>query len=249
MLRWVSDGDGGIQIADVTDPANPKAVGQLADNSTLLLSNSYLDIFNMSGNTYAAAASFDDDGIQIVSLADPANPMAVGQLADNSTLLLADARGVDVFEMGGSAYAAVSSYREHGIQIVSLADPTNPAAAGKLRDGSTMERTRGVAVFEASGSYYAAVASREDGFNLVNITDPASPAPAGHLGTATLQFSNANGIAVLEIDSEIYAVLTSGDDDGILTINITNPDSPSVEGRLSDGGSLLLDGAARMDIF
>ena len=170
-----ASGNDGIQIVNITDPANPRAAGHLSDNSSLLLSNPSLDIFQTGGRVYAAAASVDDNGIQIVNITDPANPQGVGQLADNSTLLLSSARGVDAFETGGSAYAAVSSFGGDGIQIVNITDPANPQGVGMLSDSSAMDRARGVAVFNATGGVYAAVASKDGGFQTVNITDPADP--------------------------------------------------------------------------
>ena len=51
-------------------------------------------------------------------------------------LELAGAAGIAVFESGGTTYAAVASYVDDGVQILSLADPANPAAVGSIRDNA-----------------------------------------------------------------------------------------------------------------
>ena len=245
-----SDSSGGIQIVDVTDPTRPGAAGYLNDTGSLLLTNPALDIFRTGGGVYAAAASFQDKGIQIVDITNPANPSAAGSLSDaNGSLLLSGARGVDTIEIGGSMYAAVTSFFENGLQLVDITNPANPMEAGQLRDDSTMEHARGVAAFESSGGAYAAVASGSGGLQIVDITNPDSPAAAGYLDIASLPFSNANEVAVLETDAGIYAILTFGDDGGIQLVNITDPASPAAVGSLSDGGSLLLGGLGRIDTF
>ena len=245
-----SDSSGGIQIVDVTDPTRPGAAGYLNDTGSLLLTNPALDIFRTGGGVYAAAASFQDKGIQIVDITNPANPSAAGSLSDaNGSLLLSGARGVDTIEIDGSMYAAVTSFEERGLQLINITNPANLTAAGQFQDNSTMNRARGVAAFESSGGAYAAVASGSGGLQIVDITDPARPAAAGHLDIASLQFSNANEVAVFQADAEIYAILTFSDGGGLQLVDITDPASPAAAGYLEDDSSLLLGGTARIDTF
>ena len=60
--------------------------------------------------TYAAVASFDDDGVQIVSLADPANLTAAGHLDNSNIRELNGASSITTFVSGGTTYAAVASF-------------------------------------------------------------------------------------------------------------------------------------------
>ena len=45
-------------------------------------------------NTYAAVASYRNDSLQIIDIANPGAPAIVGSLADNGRLLLDGARDV-----------------------------------------------------------------------------------------------------------------------------------------------------------
>ena len=88
---------------------------------------------------YAAVASYDDDGVQIISLADPANPTAVGRIGDNQWRTLDGAADVATFEWRATTYAAVAPYNDDGVQIISLAFPASPRAVGSISDNRSCE--------------------------------------------------------------------------------------------------------------
>ncbi len=56
----------------------------------------------------------------------------VDNISDDSSLLLSDPRGIAVFELSGSTYAAVTAYSDEGIQILDITDPYNISPAGGL---------------------------------------------------------------------------------------------------------------------
>jgi len=242
--------DHGIEIIDVTTPASPASVGNLTDTGGLELEGAFaVDIFEAGNKFYAVVAAQHDNGIQIVDITDPTDPTAAGKLADSSATLLRTPEGVAVFETGGKIYAAVTSSNENGLQIVDISDPTDPTAAGKLEDATDLELDdpEGVDIFTVGTNIYAVVAADNDnGIQIVDITDPIDPTAAGRLqDDGGRKLSEANDVAVFEIEGITYAVVTSGNEVGIQLVRLTEvPDTtpPQLVSATLDmnGGALTL---------
>ena len=245
-------GDHGIQIVNLTDPANPTAAGNLVDsNSTTLDGASIVDIYSASGSTYAVVTSLGDHGIQIVNIADPANPTAAGNLVDDDSTALAGAFGVNIFSASGSTYAVVTSLGDDGVQIVDVTDPANPTAAGNLVDtaSTTLAGASSVDIFSARGSTYAVVtAASDNGIQIVDVTDPNTLLPVGMInGGDALGWTS--GIAVFEKDNRNYALVTGYTSNQLHLIDVTNPYRPVPVSVLADNDSLMLANPRDLDIF
>ena len=186
--------DGTVEVSDalqvtITDspsipPAadaglNLAAAGSITDTCTLRLDGARnIAAFESGGSAYAAAASSDDDGVQILDITDPSNVAAAGGIGDAAALELAGAEGIATFESGGSTYAAVTAYYDDGVQILDVTDPSNVTAAGSIADGGALELdgAEGIVVFESGGSTYAAVASSDDnGVQILRLTGGIPP--------------------------------------------------------------------------
>ena len=244
----------GLQIIDVTDPDNPSAAGMIGDNESLLLDDVRgIDIFTAGSNTYAAAAALRDNGLQIIDITDPRNPAAAGQLQDTADLLLSGATGVDIFTIGDSTYAAVTSYHEDGLQIINVTDPANLTAAGKVKDNfqRLLNGARDVSTFTIGRDTYAAVASTlSDGLQIIIVTNPDRPDVVGQLeDTDDLLLDGAHSVDTFTIGDSTYAAVASQSDHGLQIIDITNAASPAAAGNLQDDGSVLLSIAYGVDIF
>ena len=132
--------DDGVQILNITDPYMITAAGSIRDTSGstgLALDNARrITTFESGGHIYAAVASFNDNGIQILDVTDPPNIVPAGSITDDGTntdiLELNGAQGITTFESGGHIYAAVASSRDDGVQIIRIdipPDTTLPADA------------------------------------------------------------------------------------------------------------------------
>ena len=82
----------------------------------------------------------------------------------------------------------------------------------------------------------------------------AAPPTAVLTLNATSNFGNgtlttANGIAVFESGGNTYAAVTIYDVNGVQILNITNPDSITAAGRITDGGTRELYGAYGITTF
>ena len=78
--------DHGVQIIDITDPSNPIAASAITDGNdgyTELDSAYDITTVTINSSTYALVASIYDDGVQIIDITDPYNPIAASALRDN----------------------------------------------------------------------------------------------------------------------------------------------------------------------
>ena len=91
---------------------------------TTLLGAQAVSTFAIDGSTYAIVAAYWDNGIQIVDVSDPSNPVPVSSATDGEAGFteLRGAAAVSTFERDGSTYAIVAAVVDDGIQIVSLPD-------------------------------------------------------------------------------------------------------------------------------
>ena len=80
--------------------------------------------FESGGSTYAVVTAIFDDGVQILDVTDPYRITAADSIDNTLSLYLHTPNKIATFESGGSTYAAVAAYDNHGVQIL---DVTNPS--------------------------------------------------------------------------------------------------------------------------
>ena len=234
-----ADTDDGVQIIDITDPANPVAVSSVTDGAggfDTLDGASSVDTTTIGGSHYALVAADTDDGVQIIDITDPANPVAVSSVTDGAGGfdMLDGASSVDTTTIGGSHYALVAADTDDGVQIIDITDPANPAAVSSVTDGAggfdTLNGASSVDTATIGNRHYALVAAFfDDGVQIIDITDPANPVAAskavdGRLGFNTLGWPKF--VTTETVGDSHYALVSAVDDKGIQIINITNPAEP-----------------------
>ena len=196
----VSDG---VQIIDVSDPADPRAVKHVLDGDLDPGGRAFAELDGATGietvtvgtKVYAVVASYDDDGFQVIDLSDPASPRAT-------------AHGADTPGRGQGRFATLD-----GATSV-----------------HTFSRT--VAGADRTYAMITATGYDEDrgggGFQLVDITNPAAPTPAGNgrdgERCSTASRYNAMGGATSAdtavIGGKLYSVVTGMFDDGIQLVQM-----------------------------
>jgi WD40 repeat protein len=138
ILASASDGSGAnegpaignIQMWDVTDLANPTALGQAITTSGEVSSVA----FSPDGRILASASDGTYNGpgagvIQLWDVADPARPTALGR---SST----DAKGFSSLAFGPRGNILASGDLAGVVQLWDVADPARPAAWGQIRTGT-----------------------------------------------------------------------------------------------------------------
>ena len=248
--------DDGIQIIDITNPAEPAPVAAITDGVdgfTELDGAQCVGITQISGRTYAVVASVDDDGIQIIDITNPAEPAPVAAITDgvDGFTELDGAQCVGITQISGRTYAVVASVDDDGIQIIDITNPAEPAPVAAITDGvdgfTELDGAQCVGITQISGRTYAVVASvDDDGIQIIDITNPAEPAPVAAITDGVDGFTELDGaqcVGITQISGRTYAVVASVDDDGIQIIDITNPAEPAPVAAITDG----VDGFTELD--
>ena len=88
-----------------------------------------ISVTQIGDRQYALVSANYDDGVQIIDITDPENPSAVTAVRDGSGGFtnLAYAGGITTTQIGDKHYAFVTAHDDHGIQIINITDPENPA--------------------------------------------------------------------------------------------------------------------------
>ena len=247
-------GDDGIQIVNVTNPAEPKPVASLNMSSFTLTVPLGITTTTIGSDTYALVAVGDDDGVQIINITTPTNPQNVTFIKDGvgGFTELNGARGITTTVIGGNTYALVASTSDDGVQIIDITNPASPASAASIDGGSTYPELEGawdITTAKIGSGTYALVASRDDnGVQIIDITDPTSPVPAASIANDSDGFDRIDdprGIATTKIGSKTYALVTSNDDHGVQIIDITTPTSPQAVTSFDEGDTVTAGGVER----
>ena len=217
--------DDGVQILNITDPSDITAADNITDTDTLELRGARgITTFNAGGHIYAAVTAFRDHSVQILNITNPYNITAAGSITDAGTMELYGARDITTFESDGHIYAAVTAYRDDGVQILNITNPYNITAADSITDTDTLELSgaNGITVFNAGSHIYAAVAASIDhGVQILDITDPSAITAAASITNGDSLVLNAPyGITTFESGGHIYVVVTTSLDNGVQIIRI-----------------------------
>ena len=228
-----TDAIGSVTIIDISDPADINETDFEVDGAngfTELYAAYGVDTFVIGSSTYAIVTGQTDDGVQIIDISDPANIVAKDAETDgvNGFTELDGARDVDVFTIGSSTYAIVTSYLDDGVQIIDISDPANIVAKDAETDGvngfTLLDAANGVDTFVIGSSTYAIVASHhDDGVQIIDISDPANivakDAETDGVNGFTL-LEGARGVDVFTIGSSTYAIVTSINDNAVTIIGL-----------------------------
>ena len=226
--------DDGIQIIDITNPAEPAPVAAITDGVdgfTELDGAQCVGIAQMFGWTYAVVIGQSDDGVQIISITFPSGPVPVAAITDgvDGFTELDGAQCVGIAQISGRTYAVVASADDDGIQIIDITNPAEPAPVVAITDGvdgfTELDGAHNVGIAQISGRTYAVVVSADDdGVQIIDITDPARPAPVAAITDGVDGFTELDGVVnvgITQISGRTYAVVASADDDGIQIIEIS----------------------------
>ena len=189
-------------------------------------------------------AAFADDGVEVIEFTDPSNPTGVGRLGNSSSRELNGARGIALHSItasgGTKRYALVAAFRDNGVQIIEITDPTNPTARGKVEDNTTHELAGAynIDTYETGGKHYAVVTGNTDnGVNIIDFSNPASPSIEDEAedGVTFQELVGPRGIEIRRIGGNHYAFVAADGDDGVQIINVSDPDNVSNTAAMEDG--------------
>ncbi|MBI1658385.1 MAG: hypothetical protein IS632_06385 [Thaumarchaeota archaeon] len=251
-------GDRGVTILDVTDPAGPVLLSHIWDGEDGF---DHIDtvrgmdvVESPGGGAYLAMAG--NEGVQMVDVTDPGEPVGAGSILGRSVhfakpaVFGSDDGRTYVLGVGGGT-----------VSMVEITDPSLPVPLGSIRDGEegfdTLDSVWQVEALHAADGRIYAVAAGGEGLQVIEVTDPRSPAPAGTLRNGTDGFEVGSvgwtiiSTAVLERPGGGGYLLVADHDRGIYAVDVTDPRAPALAGSLrgGEGGIDLLGGVHDMDVF
>ncbi len=171
--------------ADINAPTPVASVTDGVDGFDELHGANSITTVTIGGSVYALVSAYDDNGVQIMDITDPANPLAVASVTDDvdGFDMLYGARGITTVTIGDSVYALVAASDDDGVQIIDITDPEFPLAVASVKDGDsdggifdTLNAALDITTVTIGDSVYALVTSYgDDGVQIIDITDPANP--------------------------------------------------------------------------
>ena len=209
----------------------------------------------IGSSTYALAASYSDNGVQIMDITDPFNPVPIAAVTDGADGFeeLEGARDITTVTIGSSTYAIVTASADHGIQIINITDPSNPTPASHISSipGIHFNDPREVTTVTIGSSTYALVAASGSGVHIIDITDPSSPVSVAYVSDAGTGFDalgNSRGITTTTIGSSTYAIVAAFEG-AVQIMDITDPSAPTPVGSVHDSQDTMLRGAIAVTTF
>ncbi len=247
--------DNGVQIIDITDPASPAPVFSFDKGDTVTVNGTdktfdkleypqYITTVDMGSSTYALVTGFFDDGVLIVDITNPTNPVPTSSFGDGDTVTvgggenktydqLDGAWDITTVKIDSSTYALVAASNDFGVQIIDITDPANPVPVASVTDGNTFDTLAGArgitTVTDGSSTYALVTAYQDNGVQIVDITDPANPVPVASVvdsqeygnGKTFDKLEGANGITAVKIGTSTYALVAASGDRGVQIIDIS----------------------------
>lgn len=243
-LAFVADQLSGLQVIDITDPANPILVGTLdtpvaalgvavdGDHAFIADSTTGLLVIDVSDPTFPALlGTYDTPGFASrvavagdlafvadlsgdLQVVDVSNPLLPAGIGSLSTLGSVNDVAVD----GNYVYLADTSA---GLIAVDISDPTNPAIAGILVTG-------GGALGLVVDGDHVFFADDSQGLKIIDVSDPTSPFLAGSFDTP----NRAYDVAVAGDKAYVADGAT-----GLMVLDISNPASPTLRDSFNTTGT------------
>ena len=176
-----------LSIIDVSNPSSPYLVTSITDGANYAL-NYPFDVITMTldSSTFALVTTFSssDNGIQIIDITDPVNPIAASTIVQGNDDYpqLHNPRSITVVTINSSTFALVATFStsDNGILIIDITDPYNPIAASAITNGEdgypNLGALSGITTVTIGSSIFALVAAPVDSaVQIIDITDPYNP--------------------------------------------------------------------------
>ena len=233
--------DNGIQIIDITDPANPSpksAVTNATAGFGAMEDPAHIEVTKIGSAHYALVSDYSSV-FHVINVTDPGSPAYVTGLTDDEDGLNLDTpEDFALANIDGTTYAMVIVLNDSILQMIDLSDPANPVAAGFAgsdADGFGIP-FEDVASAEIGGRHYALTASAySEDIQIIDVTNPDILYPTA---TFTESLDAPQAVEVMESRGAHYALVVGILDNGVgslAVINVTDPTRPSLVANVTGG--------------
>jgi hypothetical protein len=223
-----------LSIFDISDPQQTKFVKSLSSYTTIETDNFFDFISAVAVNGKYAYVTVRN-GLRIVDISNPTNPILIGRL-DDSNFISAAFKPIAI--QGRYAYIVntTSGPTTGHLLVVDIANPKKPSLVANYNAGT------GFTVFSylaVSGKYAYVTSLPAGAIFIIDISNPAAPALTGKYVDTT----NMLGAGYFAVRGR-YAYIVSGSRNSLVVVDISNPAVPTLAGKLIDATNLA--GASKM---
>jgi hypothetical protein len=241
-----NSGDGTLSILEVSNPAQPAILVELASPHPTFALGGARDAFVSGSTAYVTAA--DDNALNIMDVSDPADPQLLALLRDGESGFDRLAGAWSVFVSGNTAY--VSATGDDALTIIDVSNPSAPVKLAELGDevGGFTKLAGARDVFVDGDTAYVTAAD-DHALTIIDVSNPAAPVLLAEIVDETGGFTKLAGAReVFVLDGVAY--VTADEDDALNLIDVGNPSSPALLSEVVDGvgGFNRLDGAAGVHV-
>jgi len=229
-------GPGLLRIIDISNPASPTLVANVASNAGNVSTSSPLSGIAVSGNYVYVACP---DGLQVIDVSRPTRPSTVVTMPVDFPCWSLALSGHYVYVMGGkvtnTGYPNFTRITTTGVRVIDISDPGSPVIVGALTLTAPSD-------YPTTNSWYQMVIAGNylyvagyPGLQVIDVSNPSSPAiVATNLGFC-------RDVAV----QGSHAYLVDGYNTEIRVVDILNPLSPTTVGHIAHpGGSAAMSALA-----
>ncbi len=219
--------DGTIRLWDLSDPAQPRPLGQPVTGSGAPVDSVAI---SPDGNTLASGSA--DGTVRLWNVADPAQPRPLGQP------LTGDGTAVESVAFSPDGRTLASGSFEGTVRLLDVADPAHPRPLGL--SGTSVPITS--VAFSPDGRTLAGGGADDgdgDGYGTVLLWDVANPAYLSLLSAAQTGGNAAVDSVAFSPDGR---TLAGGDGDGTVRLwDIADPAQPRPLGQSLTGSGAAVD--------
>jgi hypothetical protein len=246
IYAYVAAGDGGVQVANVTDPRSPKKVGEFMPGAKIW------DVVATGGRVYAVGQTQEERGkFYVIHAGDPANLRLVAEtdldytprklVVDGEYAYVAtDGHGVQVVHLPATGKPVKVSSYETSMEVTSFdiresyAYVVDGQMGMRVLDLSKDNQVKEVGLFDrleaarhvAISGEYAYVADGPGGLRVLKVANPAKPEDVTQLkGTGEARFVYLHG-------NYAYIAAAYG---GLWIVDVSNPAAPVLVNQVDLG--------------
>ena len=233
---FIADGNSGLQIVSVANPANPGFQGSCATGADAR------DVDVAGAFAYVADGL---SGLQIINVSNLSSPFRAGGYDSDG-----EAGGIQVT----GSLAVMADYGP-GTQIIDISNPSTPVRRGVYDNTGYANGIRvvGNRAFVAKG---ATVSRAYVGFDILDISNPSSPSRVG--GITEINYGSSPVGMGVDVSGDL--VFLAGGNAGLQIFNVADPSNPSLVGfydtpgwassvRVQGSYAFLADGDAGMQMI
>ena len=230
-----------VSIFDITVPANSSLV------STLHADASISDI--VVHGDLMLVADWKADYVAVFDASDPTDvsPLSMMRAGEDGFDHIDAPAVMDVRDIGGSAFAFVAGFARDSLTIIDLEDPRSPSPVSAMVDNKAgfrhLQGINAIAFVEKDAKTFALTSASPDQIGVIDVTDPHNPRPVPFAIDADPGvYGDPMSIDPVHMEiyrqgSSSYALIASFSNHGVQILNVTDPESVTDVGFVSNGGA------------